>query len=569
MGQTEPELLRIEFKNTSTPVEGCDILPYVVMRMPNGDVKSSDTLDNSPGGPLGLQYRWFSCSQLYACSNRNCRLPAKLQFSVPYRLMDENKSMAAKVLPETFFCSRTCFEESWARLRWIQAREKLQNGGESVAEGEGRGDKALVADLDDLLRTVAIGFNKVVQDPETNPIQKKEVGWSRSYTPGKDQIGQVLHLVCRYEHRLAKGEVKIGPPLVAESRSVIAAPAPPPERLMVNVFTRELYTALVRWGNTSGTFRVISYNCLAEIYTTPQHFPWCPTWALAWTYRRQNLTRELQGYCADVICLQEVQADHFEEHFVPVLGSLGYQGVFKSKTREEMGMKGKIDGCATFWLKRRFSVREHHDVEFDSAAYTRQLKDSRALKVLIKGNIGQLVVLDELDGSGCTVIANTHIYWDPDKSEVKVFQVDTFLEEIESLVNRLGEQTSVVFAGDLNSPPDSAVYELVSTGALTRGIHDEIAQDTYSVLDSCRLSHGLSLRSSYTCIGSEPAYTNYTASFVGTLDYVWYSHANLVCVAVLEVPEEKDILADSERGMPNKRRSSDHVAVMAEFSRAK
>jgi len=51
---------------------------------------------------------------------------------------------------------------------------------------------------------------------------------------------------------------------------------------------------------------VLSYNILADAYATSDADSYCPTWALTWTYRRQNLLREIIGYHADIICLQEV-----------------------------------------------------------------------------------------------------------------------------------------------------------------------------------------------------------------------------------------------------------------------
>ena len=32
----------------------------------------------------------------------------------------------------------------------------------------------------------------------------------------------------------------------------------------------------------------------------------CQPWMLAWGYRKQNLLKELLGYHADILCLQEV-----------------------------------------------------------------------------------------------------------------------------------------------------------------------------------------------------------------------------------------------------------------------
>lgn len=48
--------------------------------------------------------------------------------------------------------------------------------------------------------------------------------------------------------------------------------------------------------------------------TCPQgdQFGYCPPWALAWPYRKLNLLKELLAYDADIMCLQEVQSNHFQ-----------------------------------------------------------------------------------------------------------------------------------------------------------------------------------------------------------------------------------------------------------------
>ena len=42
-------------------------------------------------------------------------------------------------------------------------------------------------------------------------------------------------------------------------------------------------------------------------------------------------------YKADIMALQEIQADHWKEFLEPELEAAGYQGVYKQKTRESMG----------------------------------------------------------------------------------------------------------------------------------------------------------------------------------------------------------------------------------------
>jgi endonuclease/exonuclease/phosphatase family metal-dependent hydrolase len=54
----------------------------------------------------------------------------------------------------------------------------------------------------------------------------------------------------------------------------------------------------------------------------------CPPYAVSWSYRLELLLLELQGYDADVMCLQEVQKDHFDDSLCPRLREIGYDGIF-------------------------------------------------------------------------------------------------------------------------------------------------------------------------------------------------------------------------------------------------
>ena len=55
-----------------------------------------------------------------------------------------------------------------------------------------------------------------------------------------------------------------------------------------------------------------------------------------------NLLREIREVAADVLFLQEVQADHYEQSILPELSEEGYDGHYKHKTREAMGATGKV-----------------------------------------------------------------------------------------------------------------------------------------------------------------------------------------------------------------------------------
>lgn len=84
---------------------------------------------------------------------------------------------------------------------------------------------------------------------------------------------------------------------------------------------------------------------------------------LAWGYRKQNLLKELLSYKADILCLQEVQSNHFLDFLAPKLQEHGYSAIYKKKTTEiYAGNSYAIDGCATFFLKEKFSLVKKYEV---------------------------------------------------------------------------------------------------------------------------------------------------------------------------------------------------------------
>lgn len=562
----KPHLQRVEFLYTKTPVEGCDLLPYVVIRTPSGEVKSAETIEAKTRGALSVQYRWNRCAATHTCAQNACFKPAALQFVPLLKVLAKHDlplEQFESLIRDSFFCSPDCMRASWEILRMYAQR---------VAVMFPRIEQEHMTSPDDRLDAVYSHFVKgkndgVFQDPLSNPTKVTEVAFIRNYAPTKEDVGHVLELVCRYVQRHADGKIDFGPPLSVRSQAVRRIPKPPPERRMLSLATGELFSPKTK---RPGTFRVLTYNILSEIYANRQAYPHCPSWALAWTYRKRNLIREMALCDADILCLQELQADHYEDHFRPYFYRLGFESCYKVKTRESMGRKGKIDGCAIFFRKDMFVLREQHTVEFNAIAHSRT-QESRTLNRCLKGNVGQILILDVVDGSGPLVVANTHLYWDPELTDVKLFQIDVFMQELEILIQsrRLGADVPLILAGDFNSEPISSVYELLSTGSCTLSKPD-VRGDQYNVLASCRLLHNLHIRSSYALTGAEPAYTNYTHNFVGVLDYIWYGVESIMPTAVMEIPDErllfgKEAETSSDDGIPNAQWSSDHVALVAEF----
>eukprot|EP00960_Hanusia_phi_P020096 593791-Hanusia_phi.AAC.2 len=89
---------------------------------------------------------------------------------------------------------------------------------------------------------------------------------------------------------------------------------------------------------------------------------------LAWEHRRQKLVDEIMrhGIQPDIVALQEV--DHFHDWFQPVLGGMGYDGIFVAKPNSpcKMSIDPRLeDGCALFWKRDTLRLRGSETLNFE------------------------------------------------------------------------------------------------------------------------------------------------------------------------------------------------------------
>jgi len=117
--------------------------------------------------------------------------------------------------------------------------------------------------------------------------------------------------------------------------------------------------------------------------------------------------------------------------------------------------------------------------------------------------------------------------------------------------------------GDFNSEPWSVVYQLLAQSKIEKTNYNELIKEygELNIPSMQELQHDLGFVSAYP---NEPKFTNYTAHYKGTLDYVLYSKEKLTCLSHLEEVEETQL--SKEMALPNSIHSSDHVPLMAEFA---
>ncbi|XP_078182768.1 DNAse I-like superfamily protein [Carex rostrata] len=326
-------------------------------------------------------------------------------------------------------------------------------------------------------------------------------------------------------------------------------------------------------------FRLVSYNILAQIYVKSSYFSHSPSSCLKWKARSQAVLTDLKDFGADFLCLQEL--DEYNSFYKKNMEGVGYSSIYIQRTG------GKRDGCGIFYKQLSAEVLLTEEIHYndlveqldpsslnrskseaDVADDIRKLDisstnekkktskgDPNDPRVRLKRDCVGLLAAFKLNhpSNPLIIVANTHIYWDPDWADVKLAQVKYLLSRLskfrELVSSRFHSVSSVILVGDFNSTPGDQVYNyLVSQGS---DASNEVAP--------------IKLFSLYGANGGEPEFTNCTPDFTGTLDYIFLScdSNRLKPVSLLHVPGPDS--TDVAGGLPNYFHPSDHLPIGADF----
>ncbi|XP_063295709.1 protein angel homolog 1 [Pelobates fuscus] len=206
-------------------------------------------------------------------------------------------------------------------------------------------------------------------------------------------------------------------------------------------------------------FTVLSYNILSQdlVEQNPTLYTHCSPIILGWDYRWQSILQELQHWDADVLCLQEVQEDHYREQVQPSLSALGYSCHYKRRTGR------KTDGCCTCFKLSRFTLLHERHVEYFRPG----------IQVLNRDNIGLVLLLSPILKEGlekcphALCVANTHLLFNPRRGDIKLAQLALLLAEVDKISQTSdGAHHPILLCGDLNATPGSPLYRFMRNGIL-------------------------------------------------------------------------------------------------------
>lgn len=358
------------------------------------------------------------------------------------------------------------------------------------------------------------------------------------------------------------------------------------------------------------TVVVVSYNILGveNASNHPYLYYKVPPKFLDWDRRKILIREEINRYNASILCFQEV--DRFDD-LEDLFKKDGFVGIHKARTGEA------CDGCAIFWKEKLFTVLHQENIEFR--------------RVGLRDNVAQLCVLEMIQNqsesksstqtsmssptqSRRLLVGNIHVLFNPNRGDIKLGQVRLLLEKAYALSQEWGN-IPVIIGGDLNSKPQSAMYQFLASSKLDiqqldrreisgqlectsqcRGYRPSYENATRSNVwmsiprpllytwsdEELRLAtgsggvthvqHQLKLFSAYLGVSGssrtrdihgEPLATSYHSKFMGTVDYIWHTE-ELVPVRVLETLPI-DTLRRSG-GLPSEKWGSDHLALVCELA---
>ncbi|XP_029394440.1 protein angel homolog 2 isoform X2 [Mus pahari] len=374
-------------------------------------------------------------------------------------------------------------------------------------------------------------------------------------------------------------------------------------------------------------FSVMSYNILSQdlLEDNSHLYRHCRRPVLHWSFRFPNILKEIKHFDADVLCLQEVQEDHYGTEIRPSLESLGYHCEYKMKTGR------KPDGCAICFKHSKFSLLSVNPVEFCR----------RDIPLLDRDNIGLVLLLQPKiprAASSSICIANTHLLYNPRRGDIKLTQLAMLLAEIANVTHRKdGSSCPIVMCGDFNSVPGSPLYSFIKEGKLnyeglaigkvsgqeqssrgqrilsipiwppnlgisqncvyeaqqvpkvektdsdvTQAQQEDVEVPVSADKVSSNLQHGFSLSSVYSHYVPDtgvPEVTTCHSRSAITVDYIFYTAkkedtaqgpgAEVALVGGLKLLARLSLLTEQDlwtvNGLPNEHNSSDHLPLLAKF----
>ena len=306
--------------------------------------------------------------------------------------------------------------------------------------------------------------------------------------------------------------------------------------------------------NSAQQFRVMTYNVLAETYAigySRYKYAKVPDNVIDWQYRFGVLKEHFTKSDADIICLQEIEEPSFKNEFSTFFKELGYSGIMQEK---------KTIGNAIFYRDSKFKLR------FTNSR-------SRVLLAAFTPLNSSEQEHEKNDTVAPLYICNAHLDGNPQKPHERFNQIKSLFAQLkkEETQGNFSIKEAII-CGDFNCDHKSGIYELLTSGALSKDFRNPVTHDLpYTKEDfEIEANTGISLefKSAYASLNnsSEPEFTFAAPNMRrDPLDFIFFTPATLKVLAVSDPMLMINKNQVENEGIPNDLIPSDHLPMAAVF----
>jgi RNA exonuclease NGL2 len=204
-------------------------------------------------------------------------------------------------------------------------------------------------------------------------------------------------------------------------------------------------------GKSIISLKVMTYNILAQTLIRRKLFPDNGD-ILKWKTRCKVLIQEIKDYDCEILCLQEVDYDHYKSFWRPELEKLGYY------IKYHRGVD-KNHGVSIVYKRKLFNLIDTCLINFD-----KEESGDISPRTVTK-NVGLIVALNLRNATDKVIcIGTAHLFWHPFGTYERTRQTYVVLSKSQEFENRVKvlhpniDKIWKFFTGDFNSQPYDAPY---------------------------------------------------------------------------------------------------------------
>lgn len=282
-------------------------------------------------------------------------------------------------------------------------------------------------------------------------------------------------------------------------------------------------------------FKIVSYNILAPQFVNSSFFPFSPRKYFDTNYRLSLIKDEITNLSPDIVCLQEVDKDIFQEELNPFFASNNFNCVFFSKSNTGAGQ-------ATFIRNNTFQLVGSHTLELRTHRLAPTLSNydeisrhlSCAVITLLKSCFYDIFI----------VVVNIHLYYKREAHEVRTSQLYLAIMDAIDFTHSMGVfPYDIIISGDFNSTLDQQPLIFLQNNNIDRFFN------------------------SYQLLNHIPEFTRYDMLNFHSIDFIFSTVYGIQPVSVL--PVDTSNIKENYKGLPAQYYPSDHssIATIYEFKK--